>query len=391
MSSVDGEIFEENNVNENQVEEVEINRRESNCYVDEYIQLFNAVKDYSTKLKRVSIGGYLRSCRFRSICWRVFLDCLPDNREEWIASILESRAAYEKIAAKYYVNPYQEGADKNIAQNNPLSQELTSPWNIYFQDNELKLTINQDVVRTFPEVDFFHSPEIQSSMSNILFHFAKENPKLGYKQGMHEVLAPILFVVHSDQQAYLHAKEIHLLENEIDTLLDPKYAEHDSYLMFCQIMDVIGLWYSQDSPLQKSEFVNSEPFKNSIDNGCTSFLSIKLKMIFEQILKRKAPDLYYFLENMQIAPQIFGIRWLRLIFGREYSMQDLLVIWDAIFADGMKCMAFLMKYPNVPDVHYIINLSFHLRDPLNYCSPTDYSPHVMPIVTIPADNQPMHS
>lgn len=27
-------------------------------------------------------------------------------------------------------------------------------------------------------------------------------------------------------------------------------------------------------------------------------------------------------------------RWLRLLFGREFSLPDLLVVWDAIFAAG---------------------------------------------------------
>jgi len=28
-------------------------------------------------------------------------------------------------------------------------------------------------------------------------------------------------------------------------------------------------------------------------------------------------------------------RWVRLLFGREFPMQDLLMLWDAIFADGI--------------------------------------------------------
>ena len=28
-------------------------------------------------------------------------------------------------------------------------------------------------------------------------------------------------------------------------------------------------------------------------------------------------------------------RWIRLLFGREFPMQDLLVLWDAIFSDGI--------------------------------------------------------
>lgn len=28
-------------------------------------------------------------------------------------------------------------------------------------------------------------------------------------------------------------------------------------------------------------------------------------------------------------------RWVRLLFGREFPLQDLLVVWDALFADGL--------------------------------------------------------
>ena len=31
----------------------------------------------------------------------------------------------------------------------------------------------------------------------------------------------------------------------------------------------------------------------------------------------------------------FTSRWVRLLFGREFTMQDLLVLWDALFADGV--------------------------------------------------------
>ena len=35
-------------------------------------------------------------------------------------------------------------------------------------------------------------------MLNILFCYAKENLDVGYRQGMHELLAPILFVLHAE-------------------------------------------------------------------------------------------------------------------------------------------------------------------------------------------------
>lgn len=37
-------------------------------------------------------------------------------------------------------------------------------------------------------------------------------------------------------------------------------------------------------------------------------------------------------------------RWLRLLFGREYSLPDLLVLWDALFADATDGVFGLTSY-----------------------------------------------
>ena len=37
-------------------------------------------------------------------------------------------------------------------------------------------------------------------MLDLLFIYCKENPELGYRQGMHEVLAPIIFVLHAEER-----------------------------------------------------------------------------------------------------------------------------------------------------------------------------------------------
>lgn len=106
-------------------------------------------------------------------------------------------------------------------------------------------------------------------------------------------------------------------------------------------------------------------------------------------------------------------RWLRLLFGREFSLQDLLVVWDAIFSDGIsfslcdyifasmlivirklllssnysQCMGHLMRFPTVPDTHYIIHLALHLRDPVNYDKPNGCSMNVLPAEITPS---PIH-
>lgn len=78
----------------------------------------------------------------------------------------------------------------------------------------------------------------------------------------------------------------------------------------------------------------------------------KLNWIGDQLLRQADPKLYKHLEALEIAPQIYGLylpiflvnrarigsglyrRWLRLLFGREFPIQDLLFLWDAIFADS---------------------------------------------------------
>ena len=37
-------------------------------------------------------------------------------------------------------------------------------------------------------------------MEDILFCYVKEHQELGYRQGMHELLAPILFVMHVEMR-----------------------------------------------------------------------------------------------------------------------------------------------------------------------------------------------
>jgi len=48
-------------------------------------------------------------------------------------------------------------------------------------------------------------------------------------------------------------------------------------------------------------------------------------------------------------------RWVRLLFGREFPMQDLLMLWDAIFADGISFD--LVDYVFVAMLLYIKNAS----------------------------------
>ena len=79
-----------------------------------------------------------------------------------------------------------------------LTHEGKSPWATLRKDEELRHEILQDVERCMPEEPFFREPDVQCFMTDILFIYCKINADIGYRQGMHEILAPILWVVEQD-------------------------------------------------------------------------------------------------------------------------------------------------------------------------------------------------
>lgn len=98
-----------------------------------------------------------------------------------------------------------------------------------------------------------------------------------------------------------------LISDEIEELLNPDYIEHDTYVMFRQVMDTVEPWYSHEMISFKMDSINFEPFSTSLEPSSCSVLGIKLRFINEKILKRVDPELYFHLFNMTIEPQIFGM------------------------------------------------------------------------------------
>ncbi|XP_021373962.1 TBC1 domain family member 5-like isoform X5 [Mizuhopecten yessoensis] len=381
----------------------------SNAYGMEWDKLFTK-PNYRRLLRALAMTGNLRSSRFRSICWKVFLEVIPEDMGRWIPKIREWRAKYDDLKRKLIINP-RKAVDHSVSDlvvNNPLSQADESPWNQFFLDNELRLTIKQDVIRTFPEIQFFQNPELQEQMIDLLFCYSRAHSSILYKQGMHELLAPLIFVLHCDHQAFLHANEVESLgwiptayREIVKELMDPTYLEHDAYAMLCQIMDTVEPWYnSKDILVPKTkEKVTVTLFSRAQDTNSSIAIVSKLTRVHDYILKKFDPELHLHLERLDIAPQIYGIRWVRLLFGREFPMQDLLVLWDALFADGIgfdlvdyvfasmllyirdlllasdypQCLNCLMRFPPVADVHYLIEKARYLREPNNYPRPPNYT------------------
>lgn len=369
-------------------------------YRKEWDDLFQN-SNYLARIRQAGINGRLRSSRFRSVCWKLYLEILPEDKSQWINKTRELRAQYEQIKETHITNPRKAAGQQDLVVNNPLSQDEGSLWNKFFQDKELRGMIKQDVMRTFPEMCYFQEEDVRTKLTDILFCYARENERLLYKQGMHELLAPIVFVLHCDHQAFQHASETANPSEEMKVLLDPEFHEHDAYAMFSQLMETAEPWFSsfeREVRKGKEEMMTSIPFARPQDAGPSVAIVTKVNRIQDQLVKKHDIELHMHLNRLEIAPQIYGIRWVRLLFGREFPLQDLLVVWDALFADSITldlvdyvfvamllyirdamiasnfqtCLGLLMHYPPVGDIHSLLHKALFLRDPKNNPRPVNY-------------------
>merc|ERR1719233_548015 len=130
-------------------------------------------------------------------------------------------------------------------------------------------------------------------------------------------------------------------------------------------------------------------------NSTVNKLVDSLDSIQNVLLRRHDPALFARLEKLEILPQIYGIRWLRLLFGREFAFRDTLLLWDVIFADScpprlcdqlmvsllmavrdlllkyeyQDAVQLLMKLPSNLSVTYCTQFALHLKDPLRFPKP----------------------
>jgi len=84
-------------------------------------------------------------------------------------------------------------------------------------------------------------------MLRILLIWSKENTDTSYRQGMHELLAPIVLVVHREARTQKDVQDEISKSSEQSTfdqqwvdflrlLLDSNSVEHDAYMMFSVLM-----------------------------------------------------------------------------------------------------------------------------------------------------------
>ncbi|XP_066350946.1 uncharacterized protein [Miscanthus floridulus] len=289
------------------------------------------------------------------------------------------------------VDPHlpKEDRSSNLVVDNPLSQNPDSSWGRFFRGAELEKTVDQDLSRLYPEDgSYFQTPNCQAMLRRILLMWCLQHPECGYRQGMHELLAPLVYVLQVDidklsQVRKLHedcfnddfdgvpfpdtdmvfsykprkdpkwhsgadngddsesasrvntldeldldTKEIISLsdaygaEGELGIVLSERFMEHDAYSMFDGLMD------GGSGVVRMAEFFSTSKV------GSSSSLApvIEASSSLFHLLSIIEPSLHSHFIELDVEPQYFALRWLRVLFGREFCLNNLLVVWDEVFA-----------------------------------------------------------
>lgn len=154
-----------------------------------------------------------------------------------------------------------------------------------------KSLVEKDVNRTDRTHPFYagdNNPNL-AILSDILMTYVMYNFDLGYVQGMSDILAPILL----------------LLENEVD-----------AFWCFVGFMDKIESNFDIDQAGMKSQLLN-----------------------LWQLMTLTSSELAQYLAQKDSANMYFCFRWLLVWFKREFSLPDIMRLWEVLWT-GLPCANF---------------------------------------------------
>ncbi|KAI3715276.1 hypothetical protein L6452_22251 [Arctium lappa] len=337
----------------------------------------------------------LEKCRrfgdLRGVQWRIDLGILPSSSSSSVNDLrrvtANCRRSYAALRRRLLINPHipKDGSNfPDLVMDNPLSQNPDSMWGRFFHKAELEKMVDQDLSRLYPEHgSYFQTPGCQGVLRRILLLWCIRHPNYGYRQGMHELLAPLLYVLQADLerlfevrkqyqdyftdnfdglsfnetdsayksgtphmedsikvqkdqvkdnylneldpkiQTIISFSDAYGAEGELGIVLSEKFMEHDAYSMFDALMNGDG------GAVAMANFFSHSPL-NGPQNGLPPVLEASSALY--QLLSMVDLSLYTHLVELGVEPQYFALRWLRVLFGREFALEDLLVIWDEIFA-----------------------------------------------------------
>jgi TBC1 domain family member 5 len=169
---------------------------------------------------------------------------------------------------------------------------------------------------------------------------------------MHEILAVIIWTLeNSDGSSKREESDGEVLTSPIlepvpisgalSNILSKSYVEHDAYVLFSAVMVHLGQLYVAndvyDEPPREglsadevAEFALSK--SDAVGDEKPPIVLTLCNEIQHRRLRAADRAVHHNLAALTIEPQLYGLRWTRLLFCREFPMAVVHRLWDAMFA-----------------------------------------------------------
>lgn len=264
-------------------------------------------------------------------CYNNICELLEKKRNEYANSFNRNKLDISKMTS---MDP---------SKFHPLSQTADNPWNEQHKNCELLDEIWKDITRTFSERELFYNSNTRQLLQRILFTWTRENPEFGYKQGMNEIAA-ILFLINFSQKNCVDQVDANHIESRnngcyehnkfsLERIFGRDSVEADTYIMFNSVMNLFGLKY-----MFQSTFNECSPNDSNSLNDSNKPPIVHMCVNIYGILEKVDNELYNHLYREHgIEPQLIFLRWIRLLFSREFSnLNNSIIIWEYIFCDALQ-------------------------------------------------------
>jgi len=235
------------------------------------------------------------------------------------------------------------------------NEQSKTRWDEFYSSKEIMDIINKDLDRLpINHHIYFHqrktkqvsiddkdwnlgnSASLQSRrerskmLSDILFVYAKEHV-IGYRQGMHELLSHVLMVIEIDLFE-VESSHDSIGNNDIRTvLLNASTIVHDAFSMFDAIMSNLSMAFEHRGE-------NSAELHNQTERMGDATVRIIREWHGDDLLAD-------FITSLDVPPELYCTRWVRLMFSREVSsLENVFLLWDHFlneFSEAMSLMSVL--------------------------------------------------
>ena len=153
-----------------------------------------------------------------------------------------------------------------------------------------------------PDSLYFRQPETQKMLLDTLFVFCKLNPDVSYRQGMHELVAPILWVIERDAILIRPTGTMSPDDDMLYHICDPDFIEHDTFTLFGIVMQGAKSFYEQAAHSGPSQLsTTSKKPSAKLQNPILT----RIHRIFDEYLPHVDPKLAQHLRDIDLIPQVF--------------------------------------------------------------------------------------